>query len=269
MRTPSPGPLIAKGRTADVYAWDENRIIKLFHGWCPTKWVQQEIEINHVVATTTLPTPKLVDVLEIGGRQGIIYDRADGPSMLKLSNKKPWLLLHHARQLAELQTEIHKQNGCSLPKLRSSLRETIEQAKNLPPDLKTGVLRLLGKLPEDTALCHFDFHPDQVLITSGGPVIIDWMTARKGHPLADVARTSIILMFGQAPGAGWAMRSIVNLGRGLFHRTYIARYLQLHPTITMDDVRTWMIPVAAGRLKEEIPGEQQSLLNFIQSYLPV
>ena len=140
--------------------------------------------------------------------------------------------------------------------------------EKLPPDLKTGVLRLLETLPNGNALCHFDVHPGQVLITAKGPVIIDWMTAYQGHPLADVARTCIILRVGQVPGAGWAMRAFVNLWKGLFYRTYIARYLELHPGVTGDAVTTWMVPVSAGRLNEKIPGEQEPLLNFIQSHLP-
>jgi hypothetical protein len=34
----------------------------------------------------------------------------------------------------------------------------------------------------------------------------------------------------------------------------------------MADIETWMIPVAAGRLMEKIPGEQAPLLDFIQSH---
>lgn len=268
MRTPSLGPLIAKGRTAEVYAWQENLILKLYYAWCPPHLAQQEIDVGRVIATMPLPTPKLIDALKIEERQGIIYERVDGPSLLTLSGTKPWLLFHLARQLAELHTQIHKQDGSGFASLRSSLYATIQQVEDLPSGLKTDVLRLLEKLPDGSALCHFDFHPDQVLSTAKGPVIIDWMTACQGHPLADVARTSILLMIGQVPYAGWVMRALVNLWRGLFYRTYVARYLELHPGVTQDEVTTWMIPVAAGRLKEGIHGEQKPLLSFIQSHLP-
>jgi len=33
------GPLIAKGRTAEVYAWQGNKVLKLFFDWCPMEWV--------------------------------------------------------------------------------------------------------------------------------------------------------------------------------------------------------------------------------------
>jgi aminoglycoside phosphotransferase (APT) family kinase protein len=268
INTPSLGPLIAKGRTAEVYAWQDGQIIKLFYAWCPPQWAQQEIAIGRVMATLPVPTPKLIDTMEVDGRSGIIYDRVIGPSMLKLATSKPWLLSSMAQQLAELHTEMHKQQGTGLPSLRASLATTIQHVEDLLPDLKASVLHLLEGLPEDTVLCHFDFHPDQVLITANGPVILDWMTAHQGHPLADVARTSIILKVSQVPGAGRLQRAIVDLWRRLFYSAYIGRYLELHSGVSMAEIETWMVPVAAGRLMEKIPGEQVPLLDFIYSHLP-
>ena len=269
MRTQALGSPIAIGRTAEVYAWQENLVLKLFYAWCSPDWVQQEIEVGRVIATMPLPTPKLIDAVKIEERHGIIYERVDGPSLLTLIGTKPWLVLHLARQLAELHTQIHKQDGSFFPPLNSALYSTIQQMEQLPSSLKIDLLRLVEKLPDGNALCHCDFHPDQVLITAKGPVIIDWPTARRGNPLADVARTSILLMIGQVPYANWAMRTIVDLWRGLFYRTYLSRYLELHPGISRGDITTWMIPIAAARLEEGIQGEQKPLLKFIQSHLPV
>lgn len=267
METFSLGPLIARGRTADVYAWEEDQVVKLFHTWCPPHWVEEEIEVSRAVAAIGLPTPGVIDAVEIDGRQGIVYERVDGPSMLTLINERPWLLFRFARQMAELQADMHKLTVDGLPSLRSSLGRTIERVESLAPDRKMAVLQLLDGLPDDNAVCHFDFHPDQILITNDGPVIIDWMTAHHGHPLADVARTSVILTFSQVPYANWLKRTVVDLWRGLFYRTYISRYLELNPGSTMAQVRTWMVPIAAGRLKEEIEGEREPLLAFIESYL--
>jgi hypothetical protein len=261
------GPLIAKGRTAEVYAWQDNQVLKLFYDWCPPNWVQNEINIGQMMVTKALPTPKLIDTVNIESRQGIIYERVKGPTMLELCSTKPWLLFRLARQLAELHTQIHTQDGAGLSSLRSSLYATIQQVNVLPAELKSGVLHLLDKLPDGNALCHFDFHPGQVIVTARGPVILDWMTAYQGYPQADTARTSIILTLSQVPGAGLATRVITNLWRGLFHRTYIARYLELHPDVTRDEITTWMIPVAAGRIKEGIPAEQEALIGFIRAHL--
>ena len=107
--------------------------------------------------------------------------------MLNLVNHKPWLVIRFARMFAELQTEIQKQEVNGLPSQRESLMSVIEQVDGLPQDLKLRVLDLLHTLPDGNTLCHFDFHPDQVILTNDGPVVIDWMTARRGNSLSDVA----------------------------------------------------------------------------------
>jgi aminoglycoside phosphotransferase (APT) family kinase protein len=263
------GQLIAAGRTAEVYALGADRVIKLFYAWCPPDWVQQEIEIANLISSIPIPTPKILESVEIEGRPGIIYERVNGPSLLKLATTKPWRLIHFARLLAELHTEIHQHEVPELPAQRAALHRVIQQLESLPPDLKSKVLKLLAGLPDGKTLCHFDFHPDQVLLTTNGPVIIDWMTAQQGHPHSDVARTCVILKFGQGPPSSWVRHMIINIWRKTFYRTYINRYLELHPGVSSENIVNWMIPVAAGRLAEEIPGEREPILHFLQSHLPI
>jgi hypothetical protein len=46
---------------------------------------------------------------------------------------------------------------------------------------------------EGGSLIHFDLHPDNVLVSQQGPVVIDWTNARGGSAAADVAMTWLIL----------------------------------------------------------------------------
>ncbi|MBG0786154.1 MAG: phosphotransferase [Anaerolineaceae bacterium] len=259
--------LIAKGRTAEVYAVNDEWILKLFYDWCPTEWIEKEAALAERISSFALPSPKFIGTYQDKERQGIIYERVNGPTMLALANQKPWLVVRLAKQFAELQTEIHKQEVSGLPSQRESLMRVIEEVDDLPDDLKSRVLDLLRTLPDGKALCHFDFHPDQVILTDGGPMVLDWMTAKQGNPLSDVARTGIILKFGQSPSIGWATRTLISLWRGVFYRAYLSRYLALHPGVTREVILDWMVPVAAGRLKENIPGERKLLLQFIRAHL--
>ena len=265
--TPLAGPPLARGRTAEVYAWRDGEVVKLFYDWCPSHWPQHEADVHRAVARTPLPIPRLLDVIEIDGRPGIVYERADGPSMLSQCSTNPWRILDAARQLAELHAEIHRQDGSPFHSLKETLAASIGRAETLPSDLRERVLQQLDRLPDAGALCHFDFHPDQVLLTAHGPVIIDWTTARRGHPLADVARTSILFRFSRVASAGPALRAAVALWRGLFLRTYLAHYLEINPCAARQQIATWMVPVAAGRLDERIEGETEPILRFIKSRL--
>ncbi len=261
---PVLGPLIAKGRTAEVYALGEDRVIKLFYDWHPNHWVRREIEIVNLISFLPIPTPRILERIEINGRTGIIYERVNGPSLLKLAAKKPWMVIRFARLLAELHTEIHKNKVNDLPSQKTALINNIQQVDSLSPELIESVLKVLDELPDGNTLCHFDFHPDQVLMTDNGPVVIDWVTAQQGHPLSDVARTCVILKFGQVPYGSWVMHMIINTWRKIFYRKYIKRYLELHPGVSKEIIDTWMVPVAAGRLGEAISEEREPILRFIQ-----
>lgn len=45
---------------------------------------------------------------------------------------------------------------------------------------------------EDERLLHRDLHPDNVLLSGRGPVVIDWTNARAGDPALDIAMTWVI-----------------------------------------------------------------------------
>lgn len=264
-----PGPRIGLGRTAEVFAWEPHQVLKLFYEGCPPAWSTNELTIGRLIAPLPLPTPKLLGTVTLNNRPGLIYERVDGVSMFHLSNAKPWRLVPLARQLAELHTEIHKYPGTGLPSERDAFFEMLQLTPDLPTHLKPRLLSLAEKLPDGNALCHFDFHPDQVLVTAKGLVVVDWMTAQQSHPLADVARTAVILSVGRVPYGGPTKQLITHLWRRAFLRTYLARYLELHPGVTQNEIRLWMIPLAAGRLNERIAGEKEPLLNLIESYLSI
>src|ERR1044071_5794670 len=42
-------------------------------------------------------------------------------------------------------------------------------------------------------LCHGDMHPSNVILAPDGPMIVDWFDASRGEPVADVARTCLLL----------------------------------------------------------------------------
>jgi len=37
------GQMIARGRTAEIFLWQDNQVLKLFLDWCPAHWIEQEV----------------------------------------------------------------------------------------------------------------------------------------------------------------------------------------------------------------------------------
>src|SRR5205814_1676643 len=89
-----------------------------------------------------------------------------------------------------------------------------------------------------------DFHPENILLTPRGPIIIDWDSATRGHPLGDVACTSFLFQKASLPPwTPWHMHLLLKCCRSLLHNTYLRRYLQLRPG-THQQIAAWLKPFA-------------------------
>ncbi len=112
----------------------------------------REAEVMRHARAHGYPVPAVLEVRD----DSIVLERVDGPTMLAELRRRPWRMAGHARTLAELHRRLHE-------------------------------------IPfEGERLLHADFHPDNVLLSSHGPVVIDWANARAGDPAFDVALTWVI-----------------------------------------------------------------------------
>ncbi len=254
--------LIGKGRLAEVFAWGDTQVLKLFAAGRDAAAIEAEARISQIVHEAGGVTPGTHGVVEVEGRRGIVYDRALGTSMLGQLSAKPWRLFAFGRMLAELHVSVHQCRVDHLPSQHEQLERLIARAE-LPAAQRNLALARLRELPEGAAVCHGDFHPDNVLVNGDSPTIIDWTTACAGNPVADFARTSLILQLG-APLPSFSLwtRITIRVGRALFHRSYTKRYRRMR-RLSPRDVQPWMLPIAVARLGQDITAERDQLVALI------
>ncbi len=257
------GKPIANGRNSEVYPWGNGWILKLFRDRSATERVEYEARIARIVQAAGLPSPAVGEVIVVNGRPGLIYERLEGPCMLEKLKAQPWTLFASARLFAKLHTSMHACVIHELPSLQEHLENQIRAAETLPPNIKEAVLRTLHKKSDGDRLCHGDFHPNNVLMTTRGPIIIDWVDATRGNLLADVARTSLLLNLASSP-PGTSGRPLLDAARRWFHTAYLNHYFELRPG-DQRQLSGWRAVVAAARLSENVPGEQFRLLSLIKA----
>lgn len=256
------GQCLGTGRTAQVYRWGEAHVVKLFRAEFPPAWVEHEFAVAHSVTEAGLPTPAPGDALiEIAGRLGIIYARVSGPTMLAVMQQQPALLPVLAKQFGELHARIHACAGANLPAQQSALARAIDHAPMLSAAVKQQLLQRLAQLPGGATLCHSDFHPENVVLTAHGPMIIDWMTACAGNPIADIARTVLILRVAQPPEGSDAPPALFVEMKQAFLAGYLEAY-QMRCAFAPAKIDPWLPLLAAARLSEQIAGEEESLLRL-------
>ena len=274
------GSPISSGRTAEIYHWDSEHVLKLFYGWVPLESIENEARIACTIYKSGLPVPEAGEMVHVNNRHGLIYQRVDGDSMYKAAQRKPWNVLLYLRRSAELHAQIHSHSFLAgLPSQRQILERQIRQAVGLPRHLRAKALAALDAMPDGDQLCHGDFWGGNILMRPRGEVVIDWNRASYGNPLADLARTTNAAMaflktnqirrgflsYGKSR-LSRVKNSLFRIMVKLTYPIYVHRYFQLRPG-GEEQYRSWLPIVAAARLVDEIPELDGMLIEQVEKYL--
>jgi tRNA A-37 threonylcarbamoyl transferase component Bud32 len=167
--------------------------------------MEREARVMQYVAVHGYPAPRVQDV-RAGGAE-LVMERVDGPTMLDVLLADPSTVRHNAEKLATLHRRLH------------ALRA---------PDW------LDRFLDGDSCVVHLDLHPLNVILSSRGPVLIDWTNARSGAGAADVAATWLVLAAAELPDA----RQLSDV-REMFLREFLGRFDLAPVRAVLSAVAAW------------------------------
>ena len=187
MSTDRPGPLIGRGRAADVFDLGGGRVLRRNRDGSST---EREAAAMRYLHEQGYPVPAVHD----SSGPDLVMERIVGATMLDAFARRPWRLRSWARLLASLHEQLA---GVPVPEFDLPIR--------------------FGR--PDT-LIHADLHPDNVMLTSGGPVVIDWTNVSAGPRGAEVANTWLIVAASELDSTG-VSRLVQSAARSFFLRTFL------------------------------------------------
>ena len=91
------GERVGIGRTAEVFAWGADRVVKLLLPGFPDEIGEAEAAAAALVGANLEAAPRFFGSTRIDGRYGLIYQRLNGPSMLDRVSSRPWLMRRYAK----------------------------------------------------------------------------------------------------------------------------------------------------------------------------
>ena len=181
----APGPLLGQGRAADVFDLGNGRVLRRNRNSTPTELEAQVMRHVHVHG---YPVPEVFDA----DGADLVMERLDGPTMLEAFGSRPWGIRGWTRLLADLHLRLEE----------------------VPvPDFA-----LPRRVGAGEAIVHGDLHPDNVMLTDRGPVVIDWPNSMLGPKGVDAANTWLLIATADVEGGSALLQT---WGRNYFVRRFI------------------------------------------------
>jgi aminoglycoside phosphotransferase (APT) family kinase protein len=205
------GELLAQGRAADVFAIGPDRVLRRYREGEGGDVTAEAAAMEHA-RRHGFPVPEVHDVCD----RDLVLERVDGPTMMVDLSRRPWRVRAHGATLAELHQRLH----------------CIPAPEGIRSPFDRG-----------SSLVHFDLHPDNVLLSPSGPMVIDWSNASRSDGADDVALTWVIMATSVIPGPQ-PFRTLARAGRDLLVNAFLAG-------VDADAARARLPEIAERRLRTD------------------
>lgn len=172
----APGPLIASGRSADIYDVGAGRVLRRLRSGTIG---EHEVTAMRAAREGGVPVPA---VFGVDGAD-LVMERVVGRSMIDEIGRRPWAAHRFGRELGRLHLML--------------------RAVPAPPALRG----------DGSVLVHNDLHPGNVVVTAEGPVVIDWESASAGPPDRDAAQMWALAAAAEVDDAAFWLRPVVGVVR--------------------------------------------------------
>jgi len=237
----------AAGAVADE--WAQPLVLRIYAD--PEQWTRAETEtaIQRFVAGRGIPAPRplaLVDAAAPFGLPFMIMERLPGRTMVHHIGFNPIRASRTFAAMAAFHARLHRLpvDGWPFPgdaplvdRQLALLRDDADRLD--VHDADEALLWLeqhkQAVIPEESSLCHGDFHPLNVLVDAGAQMsAVDWGLAMVGDRHCDVANTLAVVRLVPAASLGRVQRIITSVLRRWMAARYLASYRALLP---LDEAR--------------------------------
>src|SRR5574344_570527 len=91
---------IAEGNTAEIYDYEEGKILKLFRTFIPYETVQFEFQKGEFISKYVSNVPKVYEIIPVDDRYGIVYEKLIGTDLLQIMIKSNTKIKKYAKEMA-------------------------------------------------------------------------------------------------------------------------------------------------------------------------
>lgn len=236
--------LVGQGNTANVYEWEDAKVLKLFHQGYPYDSVKREYENAKRLNQMNFRKPMAYDIFTVSEQHGILYEKLNGISLFDYL-KKTGDMEGCAQKIAKLQGEINKNKATDFMNYKEFLHNNLEhfilsgdiEAKHKGEEM----LHLLTTLKDGENLCHGDFHPGNIFIEEDKVTVIDFMNCCKGPREYDIARSLYLIQYTPIP------ENMPGMDEFIKAREVLADYYLYYSKVSREDLKDYLAVITVAR----------------------
>lgn len=175
---------IGEGKTGAVYS-DGQYAYKKYHDNYDMNNIHYEVNVqNEIYENTDLNVAKYE--IEDHTIKMTLFEGVTLADRILVKKYENWM-----EDFVELQSKTYSYRNLKLLDVFPIFSHQIRKTK-LSESLKEKALSSLESIQKMDILCHFDFHPLNIIYGNNTYYIIDWTNAKLGNPAMDIASTYII-----------------------------------------------------------------------------
>ena len=254
---------IGIGRTAEVYDYEDDKVLKLFYSTSSVKTIEDEYLIAKGISTTTSLVPRVYDIVHIRNRTGIVYEKIKGKMLSDYLSGNIINARKIIRKFAQTQKRISNISIENVPNHTDKLRQRISSSRLLSDPEKKTVLKYLSII-NNNEICHGDYHPENVFVDQNHDFkVIDWANMFVSNKYLDIARTYYLIKSGKSLNGKTKLGSLIEW----FGRQIIAKFYWKEVK-TQKGIKEYFLPclfiVIVTRYDENIEQEKKWIYNYVK-----
>jgi aminoglycoside phosphotransferase (APT) family kinase protein len=229
--------------------WPEKVIVRVAHRAAALPTVERVASVHTWCVSHGYPVPPALGcgALDQSHAYFVMPFLKTAPAIASLA--RPWRWRPFIRTFTDLHLMLHDLPPDDFPGRATSVEEVFTEMSAAAAGIPSAapMARWLEQHRheagdrEDEVVCHFDYHPFNLLWKWGNPpLVIDWDTAGLGPRAADVAFTAELLALADMLIKPRPVGIVVGAVGRVLSRGYLERYLSSHP-VDPEALRFWRV----------------------------